>query len=503
MLFNSYLFILVFLPITLGVYVLMISRGWRKQSFDWLVVASLFFYGWWKWSNVPLLLGSVFFNYLVGTRLGRMRPGPAAKALLALGLVGNLLFLGYFKYANFFIGNVDALLGLGWSFTHVVLPLGISFYTFQKIAYLVDSYQGLTRGYGFRDFCLFVSFFPQLIAGPIVHHSQLMPQFRRNDSGPTWEDWSVGWSLFAMGLAKKIFVADPFAAYASPVFDAAHAGMAPGFAAAWIGTLAYTIQIYFDFSGYTDMAIGLARLFGIRLPLNFNSPYKATNIADFWRRWHMTLSRFLRDYLYIPLGGNRRGTARRYVHLMATMLLGGLWHGAGWTFVFWGALHGLYLSVYHGWNGWRRNSGRLRPTPSTAGVWAGRLLTFLAVTLAWVFFRAENFSSALHLLGSMAGLHGFSFKTTAIGLSEATRMAVLLLGVIWLFPNSHEILAAHKPALEYAQDPPRVNLAPTPRWLGAVLMWRPNRRWALGFAALTLWVMLNLSRPSEFIYWQF
>ncbi len=261
MLFSSYLFILVFLPITLGVYVLIIRRGWRKQSFDWLVLASLFFYGWWKWSNVPLLLGSLVFNYAVGTWLGKVTPGWRARALLTVGLAANLLFLGYFKYANFFVENANTLLGLHWTITHVVLPLGISFYTFQKIGYRVDSYHGLTRGYGFRDFCLFVSFFPQLIAGPIVHHSELMPQFRRKDSGPSWQDWGVGTTLFVIGLAKKVLVADPFAGFASPVFDAAAHGMAPGFAAAWIGTLASTMQIYFDFSGYSDMAIGLARLF--------------------------------------------------------------------------------------------------------------------------------------------------------------------------------------------------------------------------------------------------
>jgi alginate O-acetyltransferase complex protein AlgI len=505
MLFSSYLFILVFLPVTLTVYLLVIRRGWRKQSFDWLVLASLFFYGWWKWSNLPLLLGSLLFNYAAGTWLCKMQPGWRAKAVLAFGLAANLLFLGYFKYANFFIDTANTLAGLGWTFTHVILPLGISFYTFQKIAYLVDSYNGLTRGYGFRDFCLFVSFFPQLIAGPIVHHSEVMPQFRRKDSGPDWHDWAVGVTLFVIGLGKKVLIADPFARYASPVFNAARDGAAPGFAVAWLGVLAYAMQIYFDFSGYTDMAIGLARLFGIRLPLNFNSPYKAVNIADFWRRWHMTLSRFLRDYLYIPLGGNRKGSARRYLNLMLTMLLGGLWHGAGWTFVIWGGLHGFYLSLCHGWHAWRQRNGRLPAAPGTVGLWAGRLLTFLAVLAAWVFFRADNFASAVTLLVSMLGGHGFSTDTAALGFklaSAAKRVAVFLV-VVWWFPNSHEILAGLKPALEYALEPPRVDLAPTPRWLGRWLTWRPTVPWALLLLALMVWVVLNLSQPSEFIYWQF
>jgi D-alanyl-lipoteichoic acid acyltransferase DltB (MBOAT superfamily) len=505
MLFNSYLFILVFLPVTLAVYLLIIRQGWRKQSFDWLVAASLFFYGWWKWSNLPLLLGSLLFNYVTGTRLGKMASGWRAKALLAFGLTTNLLFLGYFKYANFVINNADALFGLRWTLTHVALPLGISFYTFQKIAYLVDSYHGRTRGYGFRDFCLFVSFFPQLIAGPIVHHSEVMPQFRRKDSGPDWEDWGVGATLFVIGLGKKVLIADPFASFATPVFNAVRDGTTPGFAVAWLGVLTYTLQIYFDFSGYSDMAIGLARLFGIRLPLNFNSPYKAANIADFWRRWHMTLSRFLRDYLYIPLGGNRKGPARRYLNLMVTMLLGGLWHGAGWTFVIWGALHGFYLSLFHGWHAWCQRTGRIPVSHSGAGLWVGRVATFLAVVAAWVFFRADNLASAMKLLGSMVGWHGFSFETGGLDfkLASGTKRVLVFLAVVWVFPNSHEILAGHKPALEYAQEPSQVSLAPTPRWLGKWLAWRPTLPWALVLALLMVWSVLSLSQPSEFIYWQF
>lgn len=500
MLFNSYLFLLVFLPVTLVVYQVIIRSGRRNQSFDWLVLASLLFYGWWKWSNLALLLISLFFNYAVGTGLGKMRQGPRSKGLLVFGLAFNLVFLGYFKYVNFFIDNVNTLFGMGWSFSHVILPLGISFFTFQKIAYLVDSYNGLTRGYGFRDFCLFVSFFPQLIAGPIVHHGEIMPQFRRNQAGPTPEDWSVGGALFVLGLGKKVLVADQFALWANPVFNAHNA---PGFAHAWLGVLAYTMQIYFDFSGYSDMAIGLARLFGIRLPLNFNSPYKAANIADFWHRWHMTLSRFLRDYLYFPLGGNRKGPARRYINLMATMLLGGFWHGAGWTFVIWGALHGSYLGMYHGWNSWRKRRGLADAAPSMAGVWIGRLATFLAVIVAWVFFRAENCTSALRILGSMVGCQGFSFQGVDMPITAGFKASVLFLLVVWFFPNSHEMLASHQPALEYARDPSKVGLAPTPRWLGRLLTWQPNTVWAVLLAALMVWSMLNMSRPTEFIYWQF
>jgi len=503
MLFNSYLFILVFLPACVAVYLGLVRRGWRSLSFSWLVVASLFFYGWWKWSNLPLLIGSLVFNYTVGTRLGKMERGRGARWLLGFGVAVNLLVLGYFKYANFFIDNANAVLGSNWHALHLVLPLGISFYTFQEIAYLADSYQGSTRGYGFCDFCLFVSFFPQLIAGPIVHHSEVMPQFQRKESLPGWEDFAVGLSMFSIGLAKKVLVADVFAGYATPVFQTAEAGTAPGFSAAWAGLLAYTMQIYFDFSAYSDMAIGAARLFGIRLPLNFNSPYKAGNIADFWRRWHITLSRFLRDYLYIPLGGNRKGPLRRYVNLMTTMLLGGLWHGAGWNFVIWGALHGGYLSVFHGWQAWRERRGRVPDKPSWVGIWMGRLLTFGLVMLAWVFFRAGTFSAAWQMLGSLAGLHGLDSNVASLDVTRALRLGCWLLPVIWLLPNSHEMMAAYKPALEYLGTAGKLVIGPTPGWLGRVLNWRPSVPWAFVMAAMLVWALLNLFRPSEFIYWQF
>jgi D-alanyl-lipoteichoic acid acyltransferase DltB (MBOAT superfamily) len=265
------------------------------------------------------------------------------------------------------------------------------------------------------------------------------------------------------------------------------------------------MQIYFDFSGYSDMAIGIARLFGIRLPMNFNSPYKAVNIADFWRRWHMTLSRFLRDYLYIPLGGNRKGPARRYANLMITMLLGGLWHGAGWTFVAWGALHGLYLSIFHGWQSWRERTGRIPTTPSAWGIWTGRLVTGLTVVVAWVVFRADSFAAALRILQAMVGWHGFAIESPgrAVPITRVTQMLVIFLWVVWLFPNSHEMLAAHEPALEYARDPAKVPHAPTPRWLGWLLQWRANLVWALVLAGLMVGAVLGLSRASEFIYWQF
>ncbi len=501
MLFNSYPFILLFLPVTLLGYVLIGKKLGRGAGFGWLVAASLFFYGWWNWFNLALLLGSLFFNYAAGTWLGRLEKRRPARLVLGVALAFNLGFLAYFKYANFFIENVNAALKLHWAFTEVALPLGISFYTFQKIAYLVDSYQGKTRGYGFRDFCLFVSFFPQLIAGPIVHHSEIMPQFRQqNVARNHWDDWSVGLTLFVFGLSKKVLIADRLATFASPVFKVAASGAQCGMTEAWLGALAYTLQLYFDFSGYTDMAIGLARLFGIRLPMNFNSPYQALNIADFWRRWHMTLSRFLRDYLYIPLGGNRHGAARKYVNLFVTMLIGGIWHGAGWTFVIWGALHGTYLLVYHLWND-RRGERTEATSPWPVRV-AAQGATFLAVVGAWIFFRADSVATAMNLLSSMVGAHGWTSNWARLSASTGWAWVSLGLLVVWVLPNTHQILARWEPCLEYMKAAGAS--AFTPRLPGAARwQWAPRPLWACGVAVLAVASIIGLAKVTEFIYWQF
>ena len=501
MLFNSYPFILLFLPVTLLGYVLIGKKLGRGAGFGWLVAASLFFYGWWSWFNLALLLGSLFFNYAAGTWLGRLEKRRPARLVLGVALAFNLGFLAYFKYANFFIENVNAALKLHWAFTEVALPLGISFYTFQKIAYLVDSYQGKTRGYGFRDFCLFVSFFPQLIAGPIVHHSEIMPQFRQqNLERNHWDDWSVGLTLFVFGLSKKVLIADRLATFASPVFKVAASGAQCGLTEAWLGALAYTLQLYFDFSGYTDMAIGLARLFGIRLPMNFNSPYQALDIADFWRRWHMTLSRFLRDYLYIPLGGNRHGAARKYVNLFVTMLIGGIWHGAGWTFVIWGALHGTYLLVYHLWND--RRVGRAEAKVSWPVRVAAQGATFLAVVLAWIFFRADSVATAVNLLSSMVGAHGWTSNWARLSASTGWAWVGVGLLVVWVLPNTHQILARFEPCLEYMKAAGTSAFAPrlpgAARW-----QWAPRPLWACCVAVLAVASIIGLAKVTEFIYWQF
>jgi D-alanyl-lipoteichoic acid acyltransferase DltB (MBOAT superfamily) len=508
LLFNSFPFIFLFLPLTLAGFFAAARLGGERAAQLWLIAASIFFYGWWNPVYLPLLGAVMAFTYGVGRRLSAQ----PSKPLLAAGIAVLLAVLGWFKYAGFLVANLDALTGADWAVGAVVLPLAISFFTFQKIAYLVDSYKGLTRDTRPVEFSLFVLFFPQLIAGPIIHWKEVLPQFKdRLVYRPRAEHFAVGIAIFALGLFKKAVLADGIAVYASPVFAAAEAGVAPDLLTAWGGALAYTFQLYFDFSGYSDMAIGAARMFGILLPLNFNSPYKAANIADFWRRWHITLSRFLRDYLYIPLGGNRRGPARRYGNLMATMLLGGLWHGAGWTFVLWGGLHGLYLVVHQGWQ-------KVAPARWGRARWyrtAAWSLTFLVVAAAWVPFRAPTMAGAARILEGMAGLNGVSLPN-ALGAPLGSLRPVLeslgvdfalgggsafvfgwlwivgLAGVAFFAPNSQEIVGRWRAALdaEAVQAP-------------GLFAWGPTPRWAVAMGVVAAVGTLALSQVSEFLYFQF
>jgi alginate O-acetyltransferase complex protein AlgI len=503
MLFNSYVFIFAFLPVTAVGFAVLGNIGHRRAGILWLVLCSMFYYAWWSQYYLALLLISMVVNYLIGAFwLSTPSVSPALRRVgLLLGLAFNLTALAYFKYTNLLIDSINTVTGSAIHVRHIILPLGISFFTFKKIAYLVDVYRG--RGYSrnFLDYALFVMFFPQLIAGPIVHPREILPQFsRRSAFGITAKNLSVGLTMFVFGLCKKVLIADSIAPTVSRVFGAAAAGTIPQFSASWLAVLSYSLQIYFDFSGYTDMAIGLARIFGVRLPLNFNSPYKADSISDFWRRWHMTLSRFLRDYLYIPLGGNRKGPLRRYLNLMITMLLGGLWHGASWTFMFWGGLHGLYLCINHAWTALvnsRRDDGQL--THSLAGTIAARGVTFLAVVVAWVFFRAESFPAAARILKGMSGI---SCGIDAVGFWETRNkwlIVVALLAFVFVAPNTQQIMAAARPALGVL--PPRRKLdrsAPDLPWL-----WEPSAAWALAAAAFIIVGVLFVSRASEFIYYQF
>lgn len=537
MLFNSAVFICVFLPVTLVGYYLLNGQGLRRWAIAWLVFASCVFYGWFSVRYLALLAVLILLNYAIGVMLSRdFRAGRRRPVLLATGIILNLAVLGYFKYTNFFIDNVNVLFGADFVLQKILLPIGISFFTFQKIAYLVDAYRGEAEEYDLLDFSLFVMYFPQLIAGPIVHHREIIPQFLATAARRFHvDDLAAGIALFTIGLVKKVAIADTLVGWSDPIFAAAQAGQVPSLYAAWTGILSFTLQIYFDFSGYTDMALGLALMIGIRLPLNFNSPYQAVSIIDFWRRWHMTLSRFLRDYVYIPLGGNRRGPRRRTINLMLTMLLGGLWHGAAWTFVAWGALHGLYLIVNHAWQ--RLGSALRLPWRGTAaGRWTAWLITFLAVVLAWVFFRAESFSAAIAMLRGMAGLGGFGLPTdmsyfaqrvvglfslfgvtlegrwlVALGALGRGGALALLLAAVFLLPNSQQLLAGLRPALQ------KVDPSSLGRRLRNMLVGRPvfspdgslqlNAVTGFAFAAMflaaMLWQSMRTTSLQPFIYFQF
>jgi alginate O-acetyltransferase complex protein AlgI len=496
MLFNSFTFIFIFLPVTLAGFFAIGSRGHHRIAIAWLVGASLFFYGWWNPAYLGLILGSILFNYAIGVALGGYQQAGPGKWLLAFGVAGNLGLLGYFKYANFFVENIELLAGTDFHLGRIILPLAISFFTFQQIAYLVDAWKGETREYNFLHYCLFVTFFPQLIAGPIVHHKEMLPQFAKDwIYRLNYQQLAVGVTVFTIGLFKKVVLADGVAEYATPVFAAAEAGVVLEFHEAWIGALAYTFQLYFDFSGYSDMAIGLAGMFGIKLPLNFNSPYKANNIIEFWRCWHMTLSRFLRDYLYFPLGGNRKGKPRRYINLMITMLLGGLWHGAGWTFIMWGALHGFYLVVNHAWHGLRRLLNIAVGESTVAGRTVARLVTFIAVVIAWVFFRAESFSGAAQILSAMFGGNGFSLSASW---TDGPRMLVTLLLLAWYAPNTQQIMVRYAPAFETCRGEVKA-------WRHVWLQWRPTLLLAVVTAVLFMVsVKTIITVPdSEFLYFNF
>jgi D-alanyl-lipoteichoic acid acyltransferase DltB (MBOAT superfamily) len=423
----------------------------------WLAISSLFFYGYWNPAYVGLLLGSIVCNYAFGmwiAKAGVQHAAARKKQVLVFAVAANLVLLGYFKYANFFLSSANSLASSHLTLGDIILPLGISFFTFTQIAFLVDTYQDKVKEYNFVHYVLFVTYFPHLIAGPVLHHKDMMPQFAHNATYRiNWDHVATGLLLFTLGLCKKVLWADSLAPFAAAIFEGAQHGMATGtlptIYEAWSGALAYTLQIYFDFSGYTDMALGIALMFNIRLPINFNSPYKSTSIIEFWRRWHITLSTFLRDYLYVPLGGNRHGKLRRYANLLTTMLLGGLWHGAGWTFVIWGALHGVYLVINNLWRD-MVSERYLRWIPDWLGALAGGILTFIAVVAAWVVFRAGNMAQALVILKAMFGIaarpisfeavqHGNLLLLTDMSGRDLLRLLVPGLLWVWLLPNSTRI----------------------------------------------------------------
>jgi alginate O-acetyltransferase complex protein AlgI len=507
MLFNSPEFLFVFLPAALAGTWLALRAGQPAGLFA-LIFASLVFYAWWRTSGLAVIGASIIANFLIATRIDRLDASAngarsARLSLLWLGIGLNLAALGYFKYANFFLGMV------GEPALQIVLPLAISFFSFQQIAFLVDTYRGAMGRITWRDYAAAVLFFPHLIAGPLIHYSDIAAQFRERFA-VTSATIVAGLPIFAIGLAKKVAIADSLAPFVSPLF--AKAETAPlEFFSAWLAALGYTAQLYFDFSGYSDMAIGLAIMFGISLPINFASPYKAGSIIEFWRRWHITLSHFLRDYLYFPLGGGRRGPRRRYANLLAVMLLGGLWHGAAWTFVFWGGLHGAYLAVNHFW---RRNVAERLPLWLLRGlVPAFWLLTFLAVVVGWVFFRSPSFAAAINILEGMAGqtfaslpgelaylldmktgrFAGIVFDGKGLpylDLVPALFYLVLGYAIIWAAPNTAQMFGLDGRARDWAAT----SLPPLALVRRAVAM------------GLLLWVsMFGIigAAPTEFLYFQF
>ena len=466
MIFNSFEFIFLFLPIVWSVFFLV---GKLNIPFArmWLFLASLFFYGYWNPSYLPLILISMVVNYTIGSILAKNKIKTYRKSILTVGILFNVGLISYFKYYDFFIENVNWIFGTGFALKELLLPLAISFYTFQQIAYLVDSYRLETKEYNFFSYGLFVSFFPQLIAGPIVHHGDMMPQFgERKTYRVQYENISKGLIIFAIGLFKKVVIADQFAVYANSGFNASEALT---FFSGWYASLAYSLQLYFDFSGYSDMAIGLAFLFNIRLPINFNSPYKALDIQDFWRRWHMTLSGFLTKYVYIPLGGNRKGEARTYVNILIIFLISGIWHGAGWTFIIWGALHGVASMIARMW----------KKTPYHLPKWLAWLITFQFVNAAFVIFRATSMEQAMDVFRAMLGLNGVEV-TGAMTLFNETSLVLFLYMLVGMFivlwmRNSVEILEQHRKTVWFA----------------------------IFIASLLFYSVMQLQQVSEFLYFNF
>jgi D-alanyl-lipoteichoic acid acyltransferase DltB (MBOAT superfamily) len=508
MLFNSQGFVFVFLPLVVLLQHLLVRRSPRLAIVA-LAAASYVFYLFGERAYPWLLPASIALNYGFGLLIERQSDPGRRKAALVAGVAADLLILAVFKYADFLIAQAALVTGADLPRPHLVLPVGVSFYTFTQIAYLVDAYRRQRSEGGAASYTLFVSFFPHLIAGPILHHKEMIPQFRRPRVRRLLVSLFPGLVLFAIGLAKKVLVADPLGGVASAVFLPVASHVAPGFFDAWTGLLAYTFQIYFDFSGYSDMALGVALMLGIRLPYNFNSPYKAVSIVAFWRRWHITLSRFLRDYLYIALGGNRRGKAPRQANLFVTMLLGGLWHGAGLTFVIWGALHGAMLLVAHGWSDLARGRPWMR-LPAPVG-WA---LTFVCVALAWAPFRSPDLATAVQMWTGAFGGHGFDIPDTGLGRRVAgllhLRTAAPLFqfadwgpvaagGLIaFLAPNSQEILRRFRPGL----DSPGYGAAPARRG-GGLLVAGIDLRTAVAAGALMALAVRAIGGYSEFIYFQF
>ena len=546
MLFNSYPFIFGFLPLTLAGFFLLGRRS-RAWAIRWLIFASLFFYAWWRPINLLIIAPSMIVNFLLARALQRLRSEEkkvAARWVLAAGIAFNVLFLGYFKYANFFASAANDVFGTNLVLARIILPLGISFITFQKIAFLVDVHAGRIEEFTFQDYCLFVLFFPQLIAGPIVHYREMMPQFHCASARFDAENVAVGLTLFAFGLFKKVVLADAIAPSVTAVFAHASTGAAVSFLPGWLAALGFTFQIYFDFSGYTDMALGLGRFFGVKFPPNFNSPLKASSIIDFWLRWHMTLTRFLTAYIYNPL--SLRATRRRaalglrpfsarntsvsgfievlMLPTLLTMFISGFWHGAGYLFILWGVLHGIYLTINHAWRllAARRWSNRERYERVMKPL--GFAITFVAVVAGMVLFRSPTIGTATNMLRGMVGVNGIALPGTIVdhlghfaGMVGRMDEAVLggnafrslakwivVLGFFALaLPNTLQLLSAFEPALGVKAAAARTSATGRLAALASRLGWQPTLAWAITVCVLAAIGMYHVGGNSEFLYWQF
>ncbi len=547
MLFNSYYFVFIFLPLTLAGFALLGRLAHPRFALTWLVVASIAFYAWWKPMNILIITPSVLINFFLAR--GILKAGDehprTALTLLLLGIGGNIVFLSYFKYVNFLLQIANDTVGTSFVLDQILLPLGISFITFQKIAFLVDVYTGRVSSFTFRSYCLFVFFFPQLIAGPIVHYREMMPQFDKATGRVMAEDLAVGFGLFFFGLFKKVILADGIAPYVSPIFTAAANGEPTTLIYAWIATIGFTLQVYFDFSGYSEMALGAARCFGIRLPMNFNSPLKATSIIDFWTRWHITLVRFLTVYVFNPMAfalsrqrsqAGLRGIVGSKTSLaafasvlvlptMITMFLSGLWHGAGYGYIVWGVLHGSYLVINHAWHIYRPRFWPDNRSHDRIMAPIGFILTFCAVVLAMAFFRSSSIEAGLTLMRGMLGLNGVSLPnavgiqlgdwkpagvalvwSSGKGFIQSIAWMVFLLAVAWLMPNTLEIFRKFRPALDFKSplEPARGADAQGAHGLARRSpVWQLSTSWAIGTAVVATIGILALGQPTEFLYWQF
>ncbi|MBF0540484.1 MAG: MBOAT family protein [Nitrospirae bacterium] len=473
MLFNSYEFIFFFLPIVFIVYFYLNSKRLIIGGRVWLIISSLFFYSYWNPVYLPLILFSIGFNFIIGLLMTRLKNSKqplfhiniSEKQLLILSITCNLALLGYFKYMNFFINNINLVFDAGIHPQNIILPLAISFFTFNQITYIVDIYKCKTESYDLLRYALFVTFFPHLIAGPLVHYKEMMPQFSSTyNLTKNYRNIALGLTLFSIGLFKKVIIADTLAVWASNGFDKAEV---LNFFEAWVTSISYTFQIYFDFSGYTDMALGSSLIFNIKLPINFNSPYKAANIRDFWQRWHMTLSRFLKEYIYIPLGGNRGSKYRMYFNLLVTFLLGGIWHGASWMFILWGGLHGIAIIIHRIWSGFNLRLNHI----------LGWIITFNFINISWIFFRAKNEHDAFKVISGMFNINKIimpHFLSTDGSLITIIFISLAYILVLY-FKNSNSLILQISPKLKYS----------------------------LITSILLIISIINLTTKSEFLYFNF